>query len=104
MNSKIRLLMVEDHQIVSDGLLKLLQDEVDIEVVEVLDNAQDALVYIDENQVDIVMSDITMPGMSGLEFTQIVAEKYITPKVCYFLCMKMKSMCLLLLITGRWAI
>ncbi|MCF6353466.1 MAG: response regulator transcription factor [Cyclobacteriaceae bacterium] len=81
MGSKIRLLMVEDHQIVSDGLLKLLQDEDDIEVLEVIDNAQDALVYIENNQVDIVMSDITMPGMSGLEFTQIVAEKHITPRV-----------------------
>ncbi len=81
MSSKIRLLMVEDHQIVSDGLLKLLQDEDDIEVLEVIDNAQDALVYIENNQIDIVMSDITMPGMSGLEFTQIVAEKYITPRV-----------------------
>jgi len=81
MSAKIRLLMVEDHQIVSDGLMKLLQDEVDIEVIEVLDNAQSALDYIEANQVDIVMSDITMPGMSGLEFTQIIAEKYITPKV-----------------------
>lgn len=81
MSAKIRLLMVEDHQIVSDGLMKLLQDEDDIEVVEVINNAQDALEFIDNNQLDIVMSDITMPGMSGLEFTQIVAEKYITPKV-----------------------
>ena len=81
MISKIRLLIVEDHQIVSDGLMKLLQDEEDIEVVEIINNAQDALVYIENNELDIVMSDITMPGMSGLEFTQIVAEKYITPKV-----------------------
>ncbi|MCB0495876.1 MAG: response regulator transcription factor [Cyclobacteriaceae bacterium] len=81
MNTKIRLLMVEDHQIVSDGLLKLIQDEEDIEVVNVIDNAQDALEFIENNQIDVVMSDITMPGMSGLEFTQIVAEKYITPKV-----------------------
>jgi len=81
MESKIRLLMVEDHQIVSDGLMKLIQDEEDIEVVDVIDNAQGALDYIENNQIDIVMSDITMPGMSGLEFTQIVAEKYITPKV-----------------------
>jgi len=73
--------MVEDHQIVSDGLLKLLQDEDDIDVLEVINNAQEALVYIENNQVDIVMSDITMPGMSGLEFTQIVAEKHITPRV-----------------------
>lgn len=81
MNKKIRLLMVEDHQIVSDGILKLIQDEKDIEVVNVIDNAQDALEFIENNQIDVVMSDITMPGMSGLEFTQIVAEKYITPKV-----------------------
>jgi len=81
MDSKIRLLMVEDHQIVSDGLMKLIQDEEDIEVVEIINNAQSALDYIENNQVDIVMSDITMPGMSGLEFTQIVAEKHITPKV-----------------------
>lgn len=81
MSAKIRLLMVEDHQIVSDGLMKLIQDEEDIEVIEVIDNAQEALEFIENNQLDIVMSDITMPGMSGLEFTQIVAEKYITPKV-----------------------
>ncbi len=81
MSSKIRLLMVEDHQIVSDGLMKLIQDEEDINVIKVIDNAKEALEFIENNQIDIVMSDITMPGMSGLEFTQIVAEKYITPKV-----------------------
>jgi len=81
MNKIIRLLIVEDHEIVSDGLMKLIQDEEDIDVVSVIDNAQDALDFIEKNQVHVVMSDITMPGMSGLEFTQIISEKYITPKV-----------------------
>jgi len=68
--SKIRLLMVDDHEIVRAGLRMLLQAQPDIEIVAEADNGRDAVAKVRELQPDIVLMDISLPDMDGFEATQ----------------------------------
>jgi DNA-binding NarL/FixJ family response regulator len=71
----IRILLVEDHQIVRQGLRSLLAKEPDFEVVAEADNGADALTHAVGLGVDLVLMDLSLPGMSGIEATRrIVAE------------------------------
>ena len=74
--TKARVLLVDDHTIVRQGLRILLEAEQDITVVGEAETGRQALVMTRKLQPDIVVMDIAMPGLSGLEATrQIVKEK-----------------------------
>lgn len=67
---KITVLLADDHTIVRKGLLSLLVDQVDIEVVGEAQDGRDALKQIERFQPDVVVMDITMPLLNGLEATR----------------------------------
>ncbi|MCK9230889.1 MAG: response regulator transcription factor [Syntrophales bacterium] len=64
---KIRVLIVDDHPIVRAGFRQILSETDDMEVAGEAANGDDALDCIRENQFDIVLLDISMPGRNGLE-------------------------------------
>lgn len=64
---KITLLLADDHPIVRMGLRKLLESEPDFVVVGEASNGQETLELVDELEPDLLLLDIEMPGMSGLE-------------------------------------
>ncbi len=73
---KIRLLLVDDHKIVRAGLKMLFQAEPDIEIVGEASSGASALDCVAELQPDVVVMDVAMPGMSGIEATRrIKAER-----------------------------
>jgi two-component system response regulator NreC len=72
--SKIRLLLVDDHQIVRAGLRMLFMAEDDLEIVGEADTAEEALNAIRELKPDVVLMDVAMPGMSGIEATRRIKE------------------------------
>ncbi len=64
----IRIMLVDDHTIVRVGFRMLLQAAAaDIEVVAEADNGDDALAQLDTVQPDVLVLDLSMPGMNGLE-------------------------------------
>ena len=77
--SKIRLLMVDDHEIVRAGLRMLLQAQTDIEIVGEADNGRDAIAKAKELNPDIVLMDISLPDIDGFEATRQI--KRALPKV-----------------------
>ncbi|MCK9617386.1 MAG: response regulator transcription factor [Lentimicrobiaceae bacterium] len=79
--NKIRLLLVDDHRLMLDGLISLLEDEDCIEVVMGATSGMEALKIIETNTIDVLMADINMPEMSGVELTRIVREKFPDTKV-----------------------
>ncbi|MRS11962.1 MAG: response regulator transcription factor [Actinobacteria bacterium] len=66
----IRLLLVDDHQIVREGLRSLLAKEMDIEVVGEADNGRDALRLCAAFKPDVVVMDVTMQGLNGIDATR----------------------------------
>ncbi len=81
MTKEIRVLLVDDHQIIIDGLQSLLISEVGIRVISNANNGREALELLRVLDVDVVLMDIDMPVMNGLDTAKIVKEKYSNTKV-----------------------
>lgn len=72
----IRIVLVDDHKILRDGLRLRLQQEVDFTVVGDAGNAQEAYACIERNAPDVVIMDLNMPGDHGLEATRRIRAKW----------------------------
>jgi DNA-binding NarL/FixJ family response regulator len=68
----VRVLLVDDHQIVRAGLRLLLERDQEIEVVGETGDGRSALQLAEELRPDVLIMDITMPGMNGIEATRQV--------------------------------
>ena len=73
---KIRVLVVDDHTIVRDGICALLALAGDIEVVGEAANGSEALKMVKELEPNVVLMDIAMPIMGGLEATRRICKEY----------------------------
>ena len=71
---KIKILLVDDHQIILDGVKTMLIDEDDIDFIGCASNGVKALDIIKSQLPDIVISDISMPDMTGIELTSKIVE------------------------------
>jgi len=78
---KIRVLVVDDHTIVRDGICALLALAPDIEVVGEAANGKDALEMAHQLSPDVVLMDIAMPVMGGLEATRRIRKELTKIKV-----------------------
>ncbi len=71
----IRILIVDDHPMVTDGIQAILESYDDIRVVGTLNNGQDAVTQINDLAPDVVLLDLNMPGLSGLNATEMILEE-----------------------------
>lgn len=67
---KIRVLVVDDHQVVREGLKLIFETEEEIEIVDEATNGKEALNFIEKKTYDLILLDISMPVMDGLKFLQ----------------------------------
>jgi len=75
----IRVIIADDHKIVRNGLRSLIEKELDIEVVAEADNGRNAVRFVLELAPDVVIMDIAMPDLNGIEATrQIIAALTVT--------------------------
>lgn len=79
----MNILVIDDHNILLDGLRTMLADMDNISTVTVCDNAEAALQFaIDNPNTDLVLIDLNMPGMNGLSFIHALnARKLLMPTV-----------------------
>lgn len=77
----IRVLLVDDHKLIRVGLGKLLQAESGIEVVGEAGDGETALQLARELSPDVVVLDINMPGMNGVEATRRLTRLEPTPRI-----------------------
>jgi DNA-binding NarL/FixJ family response regulator len=72
----VRVVIVDDHAIVRDGLRLMLAAEDDIDVVGEAEDGRAALTLVDESDTDIVLLDLRMEGMGGLDTLRALAEAH----------------------------
>lgn len=73
---KIKILIVDDHAIVREGVRMILAKESDLDVVGEAGDGQEALEVADRVRPHVVVMDISMPGIGGIEATQALRAKY----------------------------
>ncbi|QQT55675.1 response regulator transcription factor [Sphingobacterium multivorum] len=78
----IKILLVEDHMVVRNGIKLLLESQEGFEVVGEASNGKEALEFLSANPVpDIVLTDISMDEMDGMELLQVLNKQYSSIKV-----------------------
>ncbi len=76
-----KIIIIDDHQLFLDGLVSLLSKQQDIKIIKATTSIKDAFETIKNTKPDLVISDISMPEMSGVEFISILKEKYPNIKI-----------------------
>jgi len=69
---KIRILVVDDHKVMRQGLVRLISNQEDIQVVGEASNGHQGIALARELAPDLVLMDISMPDMDGVETTRIL--------------------------------
>lgn len=67
MTNQLKIFIADDHLLIREGLKKLLHYEADLKIVGESDNPDDTIKFVTENDVDILILDINLPGKSGLD-------------------------------------
>jgi DNA-binding NarL/FixJ family response regulator len=73
--------LVDDHEIVRLGLMTLINDQENMEIVGEAGTASDALRQVEDLQPDVVLMDIRLPGQSGIQVTRYIADRFPHTKV-----------------------
>jgi len=76
MNNPIKVILVDDHQIIRDGLSNMIQEADDITLVACAAGYDEALEKISALPPDVVITDISMPGKSGIELIGKIHDRY----------------------------
>lgn len=77
----IKVFLIDDHALVRTGLKMILSGEMDIEVVGDADSGEEALPLLRKLKPDIVLCDLHLPGLSGLEITERITRSDMPTKV-----------------------
>ena len=77
----VRILLVDDHQLIIDGLKSLLNDTEGIRVVSNSNNGKSAIELLEVLDVDVILMDIDMPIMNGLDAAKIIKQKHSSIKI-----------------------
>ena len=76
----MRILVADDHPIVRQGLVAILQDQADMDVIAEADNGRQAIDLFRKHQPDITIIDLQMPEISGVEAIEAIRTEF--PKAC----------------------
>jgi DNA-binding NarL/FixJ family response regulator len=74
--NKLQILIVDDHQILLDGIESMLHSVGDYQVICKCSDGNTALEFLNKNHVDILLTDLYMPKMTGMELTQQVKKRF----------------------------
>ena len=80
-SSKIKVLIVDDHAMVRLGLINFLETEEQIEVVGEAANGKEAILLCAQTSPDVVLMDLVMEGMGGIEATKEITKRFPNIKV-----------------------
>lgn len=74
--SRMKIAVIDDHQLFREGMISLLSKNDQIEVVGEADSKESLFELLENNEVHVVLIDISMPGISGLELITMARDKF----------------------------
>ncbi len=98
--SNIRTLIVDDHAVFRAGLIKLLEAKPEIKVVGEIDSGNEVFNFLETTPVDLVILDISLPGINGLKLLDQIKKKHLKPKILVLSMHKVADYCRLALKHG----
>lgn len=75
MDSPIKVIFIDDHPIVRKGMIQIVADDRELEVVAEAGSAEEALKILEDTAVDVVVIDFEMPGINGLQLASMLRER-----------------------------
>ena len=72
----ISILLVEDHEVFAKALLRVLSANQELKVVAVATSAEQALEKLPDLKVDLILADVSLPHMNGIDFVKALREMY----------------------------
>lgn len=75
-NESFRILLADDHVLIRHGIKNIIKTNDRFRVVGEVSNGKDLLSFLEESEVDMIILDISMPGIGGMEATGLVKKKY----------------------------
>ncbi|MFZ4464376.1 MAG: response regulator transcription factor [Bacteroidales bacterium] len=76
MTKKIRIILADDHRIFRDGMKALLNENTEIQIIGEGSDGNELMELLKSNQPDVLILDISMPGLSGIELTKLIHNLY----------------------------
>lgn len=77
----INLILADDHQLILDGISNLLEPEAEINLVTTCTNGKEVLEELPNHSIDLLLLDLDMPEMNGLQCAEEVQKRYPTVKI-----------------------
>ena len=77
----VKIMIADDQQLIRESLKIILDSDPDFEVVKVVGSGQEVLDTLEIEKIDVILMDVRMPNMSGVDCTRIVKTKYPNIKV-----------------------
>jgi DNA-binding NarL/FixJ family response regulator len=74
------VLLVDDHALFRNGIARLLKNEPGLEIVGEANDGREAIGFAQELKPDVILMDISMPGVNGIEATRLIYKQH--PEVC----------------------
>ena len=85
----IKILIVDDHQLVIDGIKLMIDEEDEMTMVAEAHNGQEAVNILANKEIDIILMDLNMPVMNGLEATKSFTNPTLKLKSSVYRCLMM---------------
>ncbi len=72
----IKLILADDHKLFREGVRSILESSEDFEIIDEVANGRALISSLREKETDVIILDISMPGLSGIEATRLIKKEY----------------------------